>query len=178
MCPHTTIYVSAYYYICVLHTTTYVSSYYYICVLILLHVSSYYYTCVVIPLHVSSFDYMRRHTTACVLILLHAQPPVSYTTTCVLILLHMCPHTTTYVSSFYYTCPHSTAYVSSFYYMRSHLINVIIIDPRPLCPFVYLVYGDEFAPFHPPRVSALMSPECRSYTWCMATSSRHSTRLE
>ena len=62
--PRTAIYVSSYYYICVLillymcphtticvlilpymcpHTTIYVSSYYYICVLILLHVSSYYY---------------------------------------------------------------------------------------------------------------------------------------
>jgi hypothetical protein len=44
MCPHTTIYVSSYYYICVLillhtcpHTTTYVSAYYY--------VASHYYMC-------------------------------------------------------------------------------------------------------------------------------------
>ena len=46
MCPHATIYVSSYYYICVLilillyicpHTATYVPSYYYICVLILLY---------------------------------------------------------------------------------------------------------------------------------------------
>jgi hypothetical protein len=37
MCPHTTIYVSSYYYMCP-HTTVHVSSYYYICVLILLYV--------------------------------------------------------------------------------------------------------------------------------------------
>jgi hypothetical protein len=35
LCPHTTIYVSSYYYMCP-HTTIYVSSYYYVCVLILL----------------------------------------------------------------------------------------------------------------------------------------------
>jgi hypothetical protein len=40
ICPHTTIYVSSYYYILVL-ILLYVSSYYYICVLI-----SYYYRCV------------------------------------------------------------------------------------------------------------------------------------
>jgi hypothetical protein len=58
MCPHTTMYVSSYYYVCVLilicmcsHTnvmhTVYlcVSSYYFIRLLKLLHVSSYYYTC-------------------------------------------------------------------------------------------------------------------------------------
>ncbi len=34
------------------HTTTYVSPYYYVCVLILLHVSSYYYICVLILLYI------------------------------------------------------------------------------------------------------------------------------
>jgi hypothetical protein len=49
MFPHTTIYVSAYYCICVLirlymcpHTTVYVSAYDYICVLILLHRGHHY----------------------------------------------------------------------------------------------------------------------------------------
>jgi hypothetical protein len=68
--PHTTIYVSSYYYICGL-ILLYVSSYYYICVLILLYVSSYYYICVVILLSVSSHYYMCPHTTyyMCVLIM-------------------------------------------------------------------------------------------------------------
>jgi hypothetical protein len=44
MCPHTAIYVPAYYYMCP-HTTIYVSSYYYVCVPILL------YTCVLILLY-------------------------------------------------------------------------------------------------------------------------------
>ncbi len=100
MCPHTTTYVSSYYYICVLvllhmcpHTTTYVSSDYNICVLILQH--------------------MCLHTTICVLILQYMCP---HTTICVLILLYMCPHTSIYVSSYYYicvlvllyVCPHTT----------------------------------------------------------------------
>ncbi len=60
MSPHTTIYVSSCYYVCVLmllymrpHTAMYASSYYYTCVRILLYmcpyttiyVSSYYYVC-------------------------------------------------------------------------------------------------------------------------------------
>jgi hypothetical protein len=70
MRPHTTLYVSSYYYICP-HTTIYVSSYYYICVLILYmcrhaprYLSSYYYTCVL--MHVSA---MCPHTTISVLML-------------------------------------------------------------------------------------------------------------
>ena len=54
MCPHTTMCVSSYYYMCVLILC--VSSYYYICVLILLYVSAYYYTCGLILLHVSSYS--------------------------------------------------------------------------------------------------------------------------
>jgi hypothetical protein len=46
MCPHTTTYVSSYYY-CVL-ILLYVSSYYYTCFLILLYASSFYYICVLI----------------------------------------------------------------------------------------------------------------------------------
>jgi hypothetical protein len=58
MCPDTTIYVSAYYYICVLillymcsHTTIYVSLLlcmcpHYMCPHATIHVSAYYYTCV------------------------------------------------------------------------------------------------------------------------------------
>jgi hypothetical protein len=49
MCPHTAIYLSSYYRICVFmllylcpHPTTYVFSYYYIGVRILLYVSAYY----------------------------------------------------------------------------------------------------------------------------------------
>jgi hypothetical protein len=78
MCPHTTMYVSSYYYVpsataricsCRLtgpHTTMYVSSYYCICVLILLYmcphttiyVSSYYYMCPHTTTHVSSYYYV------------------------------------------------------------------------------------------------------------------------
>jgi hypothetical protein len=80
MCPHTTK--------CVL-ILLYVSSYYYICVLILLHMCPHRLQGQrVRELYVSSYYYMCPHTT----------------TICVLILLHMCPHTTTYVSSYYYIC--------------------------------------------------------------------------
>jgi hypothetical protein len=117
MCPHSTLDVSAYYYICV-RILLYVSSYYYmcphtaVCVLILLCVSSYHYICVLTLLclcfhttrYVSAYHYMCPHTTICILILL-----------CVLILLHMCPHTTTCVLILLYMCPHTTTYVSSYY---------------------------------------------------------------
>jgi hypothetical protein len=102
VCPHTTRYVSSYYYMCphtsiyarsferahtvCPHTIIYVSSYYYICVLILL-----YTTCVLILQYVSSYYYMCHHTNICVLILLHVS---AYYYICVLILLYMCPHTT------------------------------------------------------------------------------------
>ena len=42
LCPHTTIYVSAYHYICP-HTTVYVSAYLYICPHTTIYVSTYYY---------------------------------------------------------------------------------------------------------------------------------------
>ncbi len=94
MCPHTTIYVSTYYYICVL-ILRYVFSYYYMCP----HARrvrgesrrSYYYTHTTI--YVSSYYYI------CVLIL--GGSGVSHDDrTTILILLYMCPHTTIYVSSY------------------------------------------------------------------------------
>jgi hypothetical protein len=118
MCPHTTLYVSAYYYICVrilLYVPScYVSLDYYICVLMLLrmcphttiYASAYYYMCphtAMCPhtnIHVSSYIllcmsiYVSAYYNVCVLI--------SYV--CVLILLHMCPHTTIYMSSYCYMC--------------------------------------------------------------------------
>ena len=80
MCPHTTIYLSAYCYMCP-HTPVYVPPYYYICVFILLYVSSYYNICVLILF-------------LCVLILLSM----------CLCLHNMCPRTAICVSSYYYTC--------------------------------------------------------------------------
>ena len=135
--------VSSYYHMCP-HTTIYVSSYYYICVrillygvFILLHVSSYYHICVLTLLYICP------QTTMC-----------PHTTTCVLILLSMCPHTTTHVQASssrassrkttptpcnrarlsrepsteqsppWYTlphlCPHTTTYVSAYSYMCRH----------------------------------------------------------
>ncbi len=86
---YSAMYVSSY--------SIYVSSYYYICVLILLYVSSYYHIYVLILLYVSSYYYI------CVLILLYMCPHArrvrgesrrsSYYT-----------HTTIYVSSYYYIC--------------------------------------------------------------------------
>jgi hypothetical protein len=92
----TSVYVSAYHYICVLmllyacpHTTMYVSSYYYVCVLMLLYVSSYSYVCVLIVLYnVFSCCCMR-----------------------VLILQCLCPHATMYVALYCYICHHITVYV-------------------------------------------------------------------
>jgi hypothetical protein len=103
MCPHAALYVSSYCYICVLicytcvrillymcpHPAVYVFAYCYICVLILLYMCSHAATCVLIPL------YMCPHTSVCV---------CPYCYICVLILLHMCPHTATYVSSYCYIC--------------------------------------------------------------------------
>ena len=118
--PHTTAFMSSYYYMCVL-MLLYVSSCYYICVLIPLYVSSSYYICVLLPyicapplpprssgIHVSSSSciFLSSYYCTCVLIL-HAcalPPPPrsllrhtyvsSFSCISVLILLHMCPHTT------------------------------------------------------------------------------------
>jgi hypothetical protein len=144
MCPHTTKYVSLYYYICVLillymcpHTLTaivnhrshtiYVLSYYCIYPHTTIYVSSY-----------SQGDSESPHSYyICVLILLYMCP---HTTICVLILLYMCPHTlraivnhrihTIYVFSYncicvlilLCMCPHTTISVSSYYYMCPHIL--------------------------------------------------------
>jgi len=101
MCPHTTIYVSSYYYICVsrfaqtaqtptsrrtnargAHTTINVSSYYYICVLILRYMCPH--NPVLILLYVSS--YSRPHTTIYVSSYSRPHTTTSYYYICVLIL--------------------------------------------------------------------------------------------
>ena len=91
MCPHTTIYVSSYYYMCP-HTTVCMSSYHYMCP---------YAT-----------------TTICFLILLYMRPHTTIYVfyICVLILLYMCSHTTIHVSAYFYMRPHTIMYVSSYYY--------------------------------------------------------------
>jgi hypothetical protein len=112
LCPHTTTYVSSYYYVCVCnraatelqhmqqswreHLDTSV------CVLILLHVSSYYYVCV-----------CNRAATE----LQHMQQSCK-------ILLHMRPHTITYVSSYYYIC------VRTLLYTWLELLNNSVRAPR------------------------------------------------
>ncbi len=82
MCPQTTLYVSAYSYICYKCPDIYrsMSPSSYTFVLILLYVSSYSYTC-----------YMCPHTSIYVF---------SYSYTCVLILLYMCPHPPIHVSAY------------------------------------------------------------------------------
>jgi hypothetical protein len=109
MCPHTTIYVSSYCYICVLillygHTYSSIRTHMCKCGNILLHI------CVLILL------YMCPHTTICVLIQLYLCPHTtiylsSYYYIFVLILLYICPHTTIYLSSYYYTCVNTSRYV-------------------------------------------------------------------
>ena len=141
-------------------TTIYVSSYYYVCVLKLLYVSSYYYMCPHTTLQVSS------HYCICVLILLYICPHI---TMCVLILLYncphttMCPHATIYVSSYYCICVRITTgmwrahdslvlYVSSYYICvlwqrhtgmwRAHgsLILALLLRTRRsyICMYVYV----------------------------------------
>jgi len=41
--------------------------------------------------------------------------------------------------------------------VKSTLINVIIIDPRPMCAMLYLVYGDRYTFFAPPHAEGWMS---------------------
>jgi hypothetical protein len=127
MCPHTTMYVSAYHY-------SYVSSCYYVCVRIPLcvripivyyYVSSYYYVCVRIPLYICVLIllHMCPHTTICVLILLCMCPCVVLQM-CVLILLYMFPHTTIGVLTQQYVCSHTTKSVCSFHYVCPHTMCV------------------------------------------------------
>ena len=33
--------------------------------------------------------------------------------------------------------------------VTSKVVQVVIIDPRPICPFVYLVHGSSYTPFSP-----------------------------
>jgi hypothetical protein len=87
VCPHASMFVSSYLYMCVLMPC--VSSCLYICVLITLFVASYLYVCVLIPLYVCP------HTTYL----------SSYLYICVLIFLYMCPRT--YVC----VCPRRVTYV-------------------------------------------------------------------
>jgi hypothetical protein len=98
------------------HTTIYVSSYYYICVLILLYMCPH--MCPHTTIYVSSYYYMCPRTTK------QAGPvdlPTNENYICVLILLYMCPRTTKQAgpvdlpTNENYTCPHTTIYVSSYY---------------------------------------------------------------
>jgi hypothetical protein len=99
MCPHTTICVSSYCYMCVLillyvcpHTAVCVSSYCCVCVLLLLCMRPH------TGIYVSSYCYM-----SIILKLLCMCPPAIYLST------YYCA---IYLSSYYYMCPHTT-YASS-----------------------------------------------------------------
>jgi hypothetical protein len=135
MCPHTTtcvlilLYGSLYHYICFLillymcpHTTIYVSAFYYVCVCVLMLL---YYMSLSLSL---SLSHTHTHTKA-PLVITHQHPIYS-----VLMLLYVVvcrarpykfPHTTIHVSSYYYICvlillcmcPHTTIYVSPYYYI-------------------------------------------------------------
>jgi hypothetical protein len=112
MCQELLIYVSSYYYICVLilvymcpHTCIYVSASHtciYMCQELLIYVSGATDTCVLILLYISPHTtiYVSGATDVssyyyiCLLILLYVSRA---TDICVLILLYMCPHTTIYV---------------------------------------------------------------------------------
>ena len=115
MCPHTTKYVSSYYYMCP-HTTKYVSSYYYlcphtkICVLILL------YKCLIL-LFVRLLLYILK--------LLYVS---SYY--CICPHYYICPHTTINMSSYYYICPYTTVYVSSYYNIYAFSYYYICVRMR------------------------------------------------
>ncbi len=138
--------------------TIYLSSYYYICVLILLYVSSYYYVCVLILLnmcpHTPVFKGGRwvgesrgemerkfnRSSYSHIRVSIYVS---SYCYICVLILLCMCPHTAICVSSYYYTfvlillcmCPHTTIYVSAYYYKYvSSYYYICVLIPLHICP--------------------------------------------
>jgi hypothetical protein len=85
MCHHTTIYVSSYYYICVLILPK--------CVLILLYVCLHTTMCPHTAICVSSYYCVPTYYYMCILTLI-----------CVLILLYMCPHILLYVSSYCHIC--------------------------------------------------------------------------
>ena len=114
MCPHTTIYVSSYYYICVRIL---------LCMCMCAHATILY---VSLSLSLSlTHTHTHQGTSG-------DHTPTSYI--CVLMLLYVVvcrarpykfPHTTIHVSSYYYICvlillcmcPHTTIYVSSYYYI-------------------------------------------------------------
>ncbi len=150
ICPHTTLYVSSYYYISVLillyicpHTTIHV------CVLILLYIlSAHVAYCSGVLIVTDIYRYIYRYIPICVssYYMLSAHVALSaYYYICVFILLYMCLHTTIlttiYVSSYYYiyvhillyTCPHTTVHSLS-----SRRSAHIYIRHIPICRYVYI----------------------------------------
>ncbi len=141
MCPHTSICVSSYYYICVLmllymcpHTSICVSSYYYIRVSPNITISHTYI----------SHTYMRTHiypVYACPHTTIFVSRPTSLPRGWV----YMCPHIV-YVSSCY-MCPHTaiyvsfgSTYVSSFHhiYVKLLLLHVpILLVADPTACYLY-----------------------------------------
>ena len=154
MCPHTTIYVSSYHYICVR--------------ILLMCVSSYYFASTHPSPHaIYSMRVRRRslwrqkhqlvrelyicvHTTICVLILLHMRYAgdlsggnayficvSSYYYICVLILL------TTYLFAYYYMCPHTSTYaVRRRPLWRHHLLYICVLALLCMCPHPSTYAGD------------------------------------
>ncbi len=91
-----------------LEVRMYVSSYYYICVLILLYVCPH----VAYMSMLSTLRPFRRSCSMCVCMCPHSNTYVSsyyyisvlHNYMCVVIQQYMCPHTTIHASSYYYTC--------------------------------------------------------------------------
>jgi hypothetical protein len=108
MCPHAAIYVSAYYYICVLTIL-------FMCPRTITCVSSGYYMC--------------PHTILCVLILLYTCP---HTTICVLTLLYNCMSVLTLL----YLRPHTSIYVSSQIQDLKEVCEVAYPD-QPSCMHIF-----------------------------------------
>ena len=115
MCPHTTIYVSSYYSVCVFITSCVLIPLYLYAAGILLHmrahttiyVTSYYYTCPHTTIYVFS----------CVLMLVSRRHPTPYASSLL------------YVSSYYYVCVlmplYVSSYVSSFYFICVIMLQVL-----------------------------------------------------
>jgi hypothetical protein len=113
MCPHTSICVSSYLYICVLIPL-------YMCSHTTIYLSSYYYTSHRLS---QAFRYICPHTSIYL---------PSYLYMCVLIPLYMSPHTSLYMSAYFYICVLTPLYISL--YIRPHILHMSSYTPLSRCP--------------------------------------------
>jgi hypothetical protein len=117
-CPHTTIYVPSYYFICVLTT---IHNY---CIRVSDCRHAFWRMCVVCVCG-------RERESLCVWLWIYASVCLYYYI-CVHIILCMCPHTTIYVSS-YYTCPHTAIYVWGYGWMQSCVCVCVLVLVMCVC---------------------------------------------